>query len=281
MKRPVLLAFCLAVLAALGPLAGRAEAAAVAPQVLLWDNDNGRTFCDPDILASCFQVGTETGLVRSLQANGVDVVVVTQLPTSLVELLRYDAVYVDLGWRERDFPAGQVTDSEQRLLHDYIFVGKPVYLEGNDFAFDYPNSILLADFGASFNNDGNPPDQGTVQTLHGVAGTITDGMTFPYEYQKGPDTYPDDILPLPFTRATVILNASPGKAVSYPTESGAGPGQIRGATVYLSVVFGAMSDGEFPSTKKEFQRRNLGYFGIQPTGVTEETTWGHIKALWR
>jgi hypothetical protein len=262
--------------------------AAAAPRVLLWDNDKGRTACDPDINTGCVLIGTEVGLIRALQANGITPEVVTQLPPSLTG---YAAVYITLGWRMGTDQEGQITSAQQTELDRYIHSGGAVFLQGNDFARDSaPGSALMNDFGVVFNNDGNPDSIGTVKTLYGISRTFTEGMVFPYEYRQLPDNYPDDVLPGGPDPGDIIFNdqGGPGKGASSPSESGLAPGEFRGATVLFTIGFGYMKDGPLPSTKTYLMHQILGYFGLVPTAVDDprgrrstQSTWGRIKALLR
>jgi hypothetical protein len=58
---------------------------------LIWDNDNASHYTDPDDWQSR---GSEYGLQRALQANGVTYTTVTSLPQNLAG---YDIVFVELG----------------------------------------------------------------------------------------------------------------------------------------------------------------------------------------
>jgi len=58
---------------------------------LIWDNDNASHYTDPDDYQSR---GSEYGLQRALQANGVTYTTLTSLPQNLSA---YDIVFVELG----------------------------------------------------------------------------------------------------------------------------------------------------------------------------------------
>lgn len=77
-------AACLAVLVLLAP-SGYAE-------ILVWDNDNGKTFTNPE---GGGYVGCEYGIVKALEAHGHTAVVQPYLPASLGD---YQAVFIVLAW---------------------------------------------------------------------------------------------------------------------------------------------------------------------------------------
>ncbi len=62
-----------------------------AQQVLLWDNDNGSDFLDPE---GSGYVGCQYKIQQALTANGITYNTVSTLP---VDLSGYDVVFVTLG----------------------------------------------------------------------------------------------------------------------------------------------------------------------------------------
>ena len=83
--RVATLAAALAVL-----LAGQA----LPQQILIWDNDNGKTFTDPEGAGT---VGCEYGIQEALTANGHTYT--TRTGTTLPpDISTYDVIYVVLGW---------------------------------------------------------------------------------------------------------------------------------------------------------------------------------------
>lgn len=257
-----------------------------AVSVLVWDNDRGRTLCDPNVPTCGSEIGSEQGVVQSLIVNGITPVVTTDLPS---DLTNFDGIFVCLGWRTTADMAGQITTAQDLQLHNFLTTGRPVYVEGNDFARDHMSSLLLTDFGARFNNDGNPSSVGTVDSLIGFANSYAQGMLFDFPFRSPQDNFPDDVLPcLSPCRPGVLLfddQNGPGKGVSYPSESGAPAGHRggRGATSFLTVTLASFIDGPPPSTRREFMRRTIGYFGLGATSVDplNGTTWGTIKGLYR
>jgi hypothetical protein len=67
--------------------------AAVAPaEMLVWDNDNWKTFVNPE---GGGYVGCEHGIVKALADNGHSATVVNTLPASLAG---HEAIFIVLGW---------------------------------------------------------------------------------------------------------------------------------------------------------------------------------------
>ena len=259
------------------------------PSVLVWDNDNGETFCDADVHGDvCAEVGTEVALVRAITNNGGVASVVTQLPADLTP---YSAVYVTLGWSTPTSPAGQISETEQVELADYINSGHPVFLQGNDFAHDYNRTQLLDLFGAVFNGSGSD-SSGNVSQLIGRSGTIAQGMVFSYPFGTVADTGVDDVLPGGNWPGDILFDDQngPGKAMSSPSEGGSPRGKsrggggptpqsvVRGRTVLFTTVYGAMPDGVPPATKDLLMGRVFVDFGLLATPA-RPTTWGGVKAL--
>jgi hypothetical protein len=67
-------------------------AASAPTEILVWDNDNWKTFADPE---GGGYVGCEYGIVKALEANGHSPSVLNALPASLSG---NEAIFVVLGW---------------------------------------------------------------------------------------------------------------------------------------------------------------------------------------
>lgn len=270
--------------------APRLAPASSGPAILVWDNDNGVTLCDPDLsVTACVEVGTEVALVRSIIDNGGVPVVVPELPTDLTP---YDAVYITLGWATPNCSAGHVTSDEQARLIAYNAAGHAVFLEGNDVAETYQNTPFLEMFGAIFNYTGTIGG-GNVSQLIGRSGSFAQGMVFSYPFGSAADSGVDDVLPGGPHPGQVLFDdqAGPGKAMSSPSEGGAPRRRPRaggdprpatvagpGPTVLFTASFSAMPDGLPPSTKDLLMGRVLLHFGLAAT-AEQPSTWGAIKAL--
>ncbi len=237
-------------------------AVAPAANILVADYDGEMEFTDPD---GADPVGSEYAVLNALDANGRDYDLVTDLPD---DLTAYDIVFVLLGTFPTSLPLDY--DDQQALLD---FGGRRgLYVEGGDVGYDYSSAPLWDLFGASYLHDGNPMEDGNIETVNGVSGTITAGLTFGCPgYQTEPsDNYLDEITN---DGGTVIFTSTPmGNVSNARTVIYAGDGHRRAAV--STFLFGSLADGD--STKADLMGRYLEYLG-ETIGV-EEMSWGEIKA---
>ncbi|MCP4631702.1 MAG: hypothetical protein GY855_02165 [candidate division Zixibacteria bacterium] len=63
----------------------------IAQNVLVWDNDEDSEYIDPETGAL---VACEYGIIRALEANDVDYIIVSDLPNDISE---FDITFVELG----------------------------------------------------------------------------------------------------------------------------------------------------------------------------------------
>jgi hypothetical protein len=238
---------------------------ALAADVLVADYDGDMEFTNPD---GSDQVGSEYAVLNALDANGRDYDLVTNIPD---DLTGYDVVFVLLG----TFPTSLPLDyDDQRALLDFAR-WRGLYVEGGDVGYDYSSAPIWDLFGALYLHDGNPIEDGNVETANGVAGTIAAGLSFDCPgYQTEPsDNYLDEITndggTVIFT-STPMGNVSNARVVAYE-----GDGHRR--AVVSTFLFGSLADGS--DTKKELMGRLLDYLG--ETIEVVETSWGEIKAAHR
>jgi len=240
-------------------------AAAPAAEVLVADYDGDMEFSDPD---DGQLVGSEYAVTEALDANGRDYDLVTDIPD---DLAGYDIVFVLLG----TFPASRPLDySDQQVLLDFGR-WRGLYVEGGDVGYDYSPAPLWDLFGARYLYDGESTEDGNVETVNGVSGTLVAGLAFDCPgYQIEPsDNYLDEITN---DGGTVVFTSTPmGHVSNARTVAYAGDGHHR--AVVSTFLFGALADGS--STKEELMGRLLDYLG--ETMPVEETSWGDIKACYR
>lgn len=240
-------------------------AAAPAAQVLVADYDGGLEFTDPDGGGT---VGSEYAVTEALDANGRDYDLVTDIPD---DLAGYDIVFVLLG----TFPVSQSLDyADQQVLLDFGR-WRGLYVEGGDVGYDYSPAPLWDLFGARYLYDGAPTEDGNVQTVKGVPGTLTSGLDFDCPgYQVEPtDNYLDEITN---DGGTVVFTSTPmGHVSNARTVAYEGDGHHR--AVVSTFLFGALADGS--STKEELMGRLLDFLG--ETMPVAEMSWGEIKADYR
>jgi len=237
---------------------------APAANVLVADYDGGLEFTDPD---GGDLVGSEYAVTEALDANGQDY----DLVTDIGDLDGYDIVFVLLG----TFPVSLSLDySDQQALLDFGR-WRGLYVEGGDVGYDYSPAPLWDLFGARYLYDGEPTEDGNVETVNGVSGTLVAGLAFDCPgYQTEPsDNYLDEITN---DGGTVIFTSTPmGHVSNARTVAYAGDGHRR--TVVSTFLFGSLADGS--STKQELMGRLLDY--LDETMPVEETSWGVIKAGYR
>jgi hypothetical protein len=141
-------------------------------------------------------------------------------------------------------------------------------MEGGDTWYYNSPTAVHAMFGILGQGDGS----GDLSTIVGMAGTFTEGMSFPY---NGDNNYIDRIAPT--GGATLILqNNSPvyGTAVAYDA------GTYK--TIGASHEFGGLTDGA--STKAELMEKYLDFFMLLPPSLLEQnilipTGWSGISSF--
>ncbi|MCD6276743.1 hypothetical protein J7J69_00680 [candidate division WOR-3 bacterium] len=231
------------------------------PNVLVWDNDGGQTFKDPELDR---RVGVEYNLVRALRFIGIDPEVTPSLPDSAT-LADYDILFIVNGWRDGDF----IPEKERNLIRGYLNIGHSVYLEGNNVVYNYseidPDFVLR--FGSYSHFDGNPV--GNIDTVFGQEGTPVEGMEFDYPFGTEPDSSVDDIQAdesYGGQADTFFIGVGRGKAY-WAAAVGYGYGNFKASpyrTLTSSVVFGALqSTGSVPDSiyRATCLLRMLAYFG--------------------
>jgi hypothetical protein len=240
-------------------------AAAPAAEVLVADYDGDMEFTDPD---SGDPVGSEHAVTEALAANGQGYDLVNDIPD---DLDGYDIVFVLLG----TFPTSRSLDySDQQTLLDFGR-WRGLYMEGGDVGYDYSPAPLWDLFGARYLYDGEPTEDGNVETVEGASGTLAAGLAYDCPgYQTEPtDNYLDEITN---EGGAVIFTSTPmGQVSNARTVAYAGDGHRR--TVVSTFLFGSLADGS--STKAELMGRLLDYLG--ETMPVVETSWGEIKAGYR
>jgi hypothetical protein len=236
--------------------------------VLVWDNDGGAEFEDPE---TGEMVGTEDAIVNSLLNSSKvdDVEVVEQLHD---DISTYSAVFVLLGY----FPyKGNILPYEEDILLDYIDTGKSIYIEGGDYGHDYYSSTLFNRFNCEYEYDGRVYTDGNVNNINGVVNTIAEGIEIEYNaYQTGlPDNYIDELSALEGSDLIFISGRggvrSNGRCIF--TVDGT-------STLILSTfIFGALKNGEGNNTKDflmDLYVQNMDFeVSIKTTSI------GQIKSL--
>ena len=204
-------------------------------------------------------------IMAALDSNGVAYDYQNSMPA---DLSLYTSIFVCLGIYSNNHV---LSSSEGQILADYLNAGGMIYMEGGDtWCFDSQTAVHSM-FNINPISDGSS-DMGTVL---GQAGSFTEGMSFSY---AGENNYMDRISNI--TPAQLIFsNQSPsyGCAVAYDA------GGYK--TIGTSFEFGGLSDGTFPSTKKELMAKIIEYFGlnfvpVELVSFNAEVDENRIKLKW-
>lgn len=234
--------------------------------ILIWDNDTGGVFPDPEGHGT---VGTEYAIRDAITSNGWTVNTLTSLPSDLSE---YKMVFCLFGF----YPfCGRMGGSDEDKLIDYLNGGGAIYIEGGDFAYSYRSSELFSYTGAKFEDDGRNYTLGNVDFADGVAGTLLEGISIEYSAYKKylPDNYVDEISQTSGKIAMVSRTApvkSNGRVIFNRT-----PYKI----ICSTFIFGALKDSDEPNTKKNLMSKYLTY--LQPGVSIQTQSIGIIKSLFK
>lgn len=180
---------------------------------------------------------------ESLNNIGVSSNYVTSWPLAIGP---YQSVFVCLGTYDQNYV---LTSGQGNALANFMNnqQGK-VYMEGGDtWAYNTPTAAH-----PMFKIDGSSDGSGDLSTIAGVAGTITDGMTFIYD---GDNSYIDHLEPLE-SAISILANQSP----AYTTAVAYDGGTYR--TIGSSHEFGGLMDGRSVSDRDSLMSSYIGFFGL-------------------
>ena len=181
-------------------------------------------------------------MIESLDSLGVAYDYQTTIPA---DLSLYQSIFICLGIYSSNHV---LSSSEGQLLAAFLSNGGRAYMEGGDtWAYDSQTS-----FHNMFNIDGVSDGTSDMGTVLGQPGTPTEGMTFSY---SGENNYMDHLNAVA-PAVVVFRNQSPdyGCAVAYDA------GTYK--TIGTSFEFGGLTDGTYPSTKKELMKKILEFFEV-------------------
>jgi PKD repeat protein len=161
------------------------------------------------------------------------------------DLHLYSTIFLCLGV----FPSNHVLNSsEGQTLANYLNDGGSLYMEGADtWCFDQGTTVH-----GMFNIIESGDGTSDMETVAGIAGTFTEGMSFNY---NGDNSYMDHIEADP-PAFKILNNQIPfyGTAVAYDA------GDYK--TIGTGHEFGGLQDGTSPSTKEELMAAYLEFLGI-------------------
>ncbi len=160
----------------------------------------------------------------------------------------YEAIFACLGIYSGNHV---LTSGEGSILAAYLDGGGRLYMEGGDtWAYDTATAVH-----PYFHITGDADGTGDCGPVNGVAGTLTEGMSFTY---SGSNAYMDHISP-GAGAVTLFTNGSPvyDNGISYDGGSY--------LTVGFAFEFGGLDDGASPSTREELLAGILSFFGVGQT----------------
>lgn len=192
---------------------------------------------------------SEAALTAALDGLGVDYGNGASLPA---DPSLYEAVFACLGIYSGNHV---LTSSEGSILAAYLDGGGRLYMEGGDtWAYNSATAVH-----AYFHINGDADGTGDCGPVNGVAGTLTEGMSFTY---SGANAYMDHISP-GSGAVTLFTNGSPvyDNGIAYDGTSY--------LTVGCAFEFGGLTDGASPSTKQELLAEILTFFGVGQTQPVE------------
>jgi PKD repeat protein len=147
-----------------------------------------------------------------------------------------------------------LSTNEGQILANFVDGGGKLYMEGGDTWYYDPKTAVHPKFKANGVMDGNSD----LSTETGQAGQFADGLSFTY---GGDKEYIDHVSPLS-PAFSLFKNMTPLyiSAVAYDA------GTYR--TIASAFEFGGLTNGDNPSTRNEYMRRIIEFFGILSSPYT-------------
>ena len=192
----------------------------------------------------CLEENSNSGPVikNYLDSCGVANDYVTTMPS---DLSLYKSAFVCLGIYSSNHV---LSSSEGTILADFLNNGGRIYMEGGDtWYYDAATPVH-----SMFNIQPLADGSGNLNTIMGQAGTFAADMNFTY---SGENNYIDQITNIS-PAELIFKNQNPayGCAVSYDA------GTYK--TIGASFEFGGLTDGTYPSTKKNLMQKIIDFFNL-------------------
>ncbi len=155
-------------------------------RIFLLDRDGGRKIYSQYAFDS---LDVEVFFIQSLNKLGFyNITIDTVLPDSIAIISDYDILFLSFAWERYNFLSPSEVNSIKGFLNTD---NKSVYVEGNNFAEYYTvsDTSLLQLMGVQLISPGN--DIGNVDSLFGVSGSLSNGLTFSFPLGTPPDSSVD------------------------------------------------------------------------------------------
>ncbi len=247
----------------------------VSATVLIWDNDTGATFTDPDDGTSTR--GSQFAVIQALEDNGFsgEIDVFTYLP---LDISAYNAVFVLAGWWPT---AGSLSMSQRDRLMDYMDSGGPLYIEGGEVGNTYAYTPFYDYLGVEYVDDGRPKAEGNVNEALGTNSLDGIDLEYPPYMSENPDNFIDELREEGDNAEMVMVSKRPGNQSNGRVVWFADPnGSSR--VVYSSIIFGGLKDGT-SGNKNQLMGQYVAFLKIEgdPYSGIESASLGEIKAAFK
>jgi len=175
------------------------------------------------------------------------------------DLSQYQTIFLCLGTYSGNHV---LTSSEASPFIDFLNNGGNLYMEGADTWY-YDQSSYPTSLHPMFNILGSDDGSDDLYTINGVAGTITEGMSFSF---NGDNNYIDRIAPVN-PAYTIFNNSSPVYVTAVAYDAGTYK------TIGSASEFGGLLDNP-NSTRKNLMLQYLNFFGMNPISEAPATPAG-------
>lgn len=184
-------------------------------------------------------------ILNSLNANNVSAEYKSTFP---IDISGYKTLFVCLGTSDNKHV---LTSTEGQQLADFLNAGGRLYMEGGDTWYYDPKTAVHTMFKANGVMDGG----NDLASENGQTGSFCDSLAFAF---IGDSEFIDHIAPIS-PAFTIFKNSAP----LYITAVAFDQGTYR--TIASAFEFGGLSNGTFPSTRNEYMRRIIEFFGVLTT----------------
>lgn len=175
------------------------------------------------------------------------------------DISQYQTIFLCLGTYSSNHV---LTTDEADPFIDFLNNGGNLYLEGPDTWY-YDQQYNPTSLHPMFNISGLTDGSDDLGTINGVAGTITEGMSF---FFSGDNSYIDHIAPVN-PAYTIFSNATPAYNIAVAYDAGTYK------TIGSAFEFGGLMDN-MNNSRKDLMLQYLNFFGMNPISEIPETPAG-------